>query len=273
MAVIEKKSIFQTKDGQGNILKHFFVTKIEHLIGGPLGIDKGGTRATSAAEARENLEVLSADQVNAALSNKAPSGYGLGSGSKNISNQDWLDVLAQNTGGWYSGSNVTNAPTTTSGGVGWYTFIINPMYGGNDYQTCIAIHIDTGRAYIGRRYAGTWRGWLEIGTVAAPTWYAIAVQNGFTNHESKYCKTRGGVVHLSGAFSKSAAPVANETIMTLPEGFRPDRDIVVPLVGVNGWATFGYLMTSGHLVFAGLVPSGYTPGSLLGFNISFSTAI
>ncbi len=55
MAEIEKNSIFKTKDASGNILIHYFKTRIENLIGGPLGIDKGGTGQSTAAAARNAL--------------------------------------------------------------------------------------------------------------------------------------------------------------------------------------------------------------------------
>ncbi len=55
MAEIEKNSIFKTKDASGNILIHYFKTRIENLIGGPLGLDKGGTGQSTAAAARNAL--------------------------------------------------------------------------------------------------------------------------------------------------------------------------------------------------------------------------
>ncbi len=123
-------------------------------------VSPSGTDVGLTAKHGYNYLMKQVNDAQRAVSDKT--GYGLGEASKDISNQDWLDVLSQNAGGWYSGHNVTNAPTTGLGGTFWYTFIVSPLSEGNKYQTCIATHVYSGKTYTGYRYNGVWGGWSEI---------------------------------------------------------------------------------------------------------------
>ena len=222
-------------------------------------------------------------EANAALSNKAPAGYGLGATSKDISNQDWLDILAQNAGGWYSGSNVVNAPTTIDGGTGWYTFIINPfpdVLNTEQYQTCIAISAYYKKIYFGRRYAGLWGGWVEIATTVPPTWYNLTPASGYTVGTAylRYCKDGGGTVLLTGAVQKSSAPTSGETMMILPEGFRPANYVsfvVAQLAGatVAPWCSVCCVEPSGAVRFySGTTPPNFATNKDLVINVAFPAA-
>ncbi|WRS28611.1 pyocin knob domain-containing protein [Oscillospiraceae bacterium MB08-C2-2] len=168
--------------------------------------------------------------VDSQLTNKVNVGYGLGEAASDISNQDWLTVMAKNAGGWYCGSNVTNAPTVVGGGVGWYTFILNPLTSESDkYQTCIAISLYYKRIYFGTRYNSTWSGWKELATAEPLQELAIPFATEYKSAgESTYFKSQDKVVSLNiDCMRKDAGDIISGSIIaTLPEGYRPSRNIM-----------------------------------------------
>lgn len=89
------------------------------------------------------------------LNGKAPSGFGLGTVAKDISNTDLVDTLTSAQSGWYRGLNVTNAPTTED----WYYFQV--MCNNSTYSYVVAYKFD-GRIYTAHCNQKGFSGWVEV---------------------------------------------------------------------------------------------------------------
>lgn len=82
-------------------------------------------------------------------------------------------------------------------------------------------------------------------TPVPPVWHAATLENSWVDFESghqeaRYRKNTDGTVHIQGLV-KSGTTTANTVVLTLPVGYRPDKDLLVP-VAVSGsnqadWAT------------------------------------
>lgn len=90
------------------------------------------------------------------------------------------------------------------------------------------------------------------GSVTIPLWNSLVYQNNWTSYGSGYAngeftKTSSGVVILKGLVMRTGAVVADETIATLPEGFRPatKMNFLVAVSGVDS-ATL-YIMPNGDI--------------------------
>jgi hypothetical protein len=79
----------------------------------------------------------------------------------------------------------------------------------------------------------------ELDALAAPSaWVAAALTAPWTNFDGTYegaaYRKVGDEVQIRGFVKKGAAGAANETIFTLPEGFRPPAKIFMPARGGAG---------------------------------------
>lgn len=193
---------------------------------------------------------LSAEQgkvLNTALAGKAPGGYGLGTVAKNISNGDIQAVMEALETGWYAGVNVTNAPTTSSGGVGWYVFNVAAMtVGPSIYSTCVATNLYSNAQYIGTFYNSIWSGWKKISLQTAPTVYALPLAEGVSG-SLRYWRDGTNQVGLSGTFSFATPPGNSQPIGTLPEGYRPSEAKTICVQSATGSATYGWVGTDGSV--------------------------
>lgn len=195
--------------------------------------------------------------VSAALSNKAPAGYGLGTPASPISDGDILEVMRRLKTGWYAGTNVANAPTTVSGGVGWYTFDVVAMGPGPEiYSVCIATHVYGGERYLGYIYNDIWSGWVPLPAQILPKVYPLPMAEGVTSTGLTYWKDGMNNVALSGTFSFHSAPGPSQMIGTLPEGYRPTEAKNICVQSATGSATYGWVGTDGSVYLSGSDHSG-----------------
>ena len=205
------------------------------------------TGGVDAALSAEQGKALAAD-----LSAKAPAGYGLGTTAKNISNGDIRAVMNQLETGWYAGTNVANAPTTVSGGVGWYTFDVVAMGPGPAiYSVCVATRVYGGERYIGYIYNDIWNWWTPLPAQILPKVYALPMAEGVTSTGLSYWKDGMNNVALSGAFSFHSAPGPSQMIGTLPEGYRPTEAKNICVQSATGSATYGWIGTDGSVYLSG----------------------
>ena len=210
------------------------------------------TGGADAALSAEQGKVLAAD-----LSNKAPAGYGLGTPASSISDGDILDVMRRLKTGWYAGTNVANAPTTVSGGVGWYTFDVVAMGPGPEiYSVCIATHVYGGERYLGYIYNDIWSGWVPLPAQILPKVYPLPMAEGVTSTGLTYWKDGMNNVALSGTFSFHSAPGPSQMIGTLPEGYRPTEAKNICVQSATGSATYGWVGTDGSVYLSGSDHSG-----------------
>ena len=183
----------------------------------------------------EDIKVSVSDQttVEAALSNKAPAGYGLGTSASPISYGDILEVMRSLKTGWYSGMNVANAPTTVSGGAGWYIFEVVAMNISPEiYSICIATNPYTKTRYLGVLYANDWSGWTELLSAGTPKEYDLLLSDGISiyssNSKTCYSKNGFGMVMVNFAVKKTDGTpfdVGQITVAKLPDGYVPDKRI------------------------------------------------
>ena len=86
----------------------------------------------------------------------------------------------------------------------------------------------------------------------------------------KYSKDQLGHVSINGSVTLSVAPAQNQTIATLPVGYRPSRTAMILLTQGNGWNTIGYIYTTGEVkIYNGPVPDGYIPANVMAIIGSF----
>lgn len=122
-------------------------------------------------------------------------------------------------------------------------------------------------------------GWIKSPTATPPTWYDVPLEAGWAKTaDVKYGKDGAGKGYLVGVVNKASVPLASETILRLPEGYRPSIQWPVSFtgpcgVGSGAWATYGYLNMDGYLRFnGGGVPSNYALNQGIAFSIEFPTA-
>ncbi|MFV0497502.1 MAG: hypothetical protein ACK5L0_04915 [Candidatus Fimivivens sp.] len=138
-----------------------------------------------------------------------------------------------------------------------------------------------------RRFSGepasgkeSWGTWVQFATNMPPTWYNLTPSNDWTVGSAglRYCKDGGGTVFLTGAVRKSSALISGETLMVLPEGFRPVNYIgfvVAQLSGTTGaaWTTTCVVDTYGVVrFFEGTAPPNFSAAKDLVINVSFPAA-
>ena len=108
-------------------------------------------------------------------------------------------------------------------------------------------------------------------------WYAIELLNGYYAYtQPRYMKDSTGWVHVAGTFSRNTAPISNESILYLPEGFRPTDSVPILFLqhidstGNNPWATYGWAGRSGNVRFTeGAMPSNFRPNAAIVISFHF----
>lgn len=102
------------------------------------------------------------------------------------------------------------------------------------------------------------------------TWTACPMSNSWTTYTGyptlAYTKTSTGTVMMSGFFMKTAAPVADETMCTLPSGYRPTKRLIFQAAGGGGAARVDVL-TTGEVRYE--TGGGPSPSWVSAGNISF----
>ena len=210
------------------------------------------TGGVDAALSAEQGKALAAD-----LSAKAPAGYGLGTPASPISDGDILEVMRRLKTGWYAGMNVANAPTTVSGGGGWYIFEVVAMNSSPEiYSICVATRSYDGKRYFGYIHNGAWSGWVPLPAQILPKVYPLPMAEGTTSTGLIYWKDGMNNVSISGTFSFNSAPGPSQMIGTLPEGYRPNESKNICVQSANGSATYGWVGTDGSVYLSGSDHSG-----------------
>ena len=107
---------------------------------------------------------------------------------------------------------------------------------------------------------------IERGSGADSSWYDPDFEPGWADwpdglHPVGYVKFTDGLVLLRGFVQKSSAPVALETILTLPAGARPAFNVSVASVAIDVFAPV--LIRADGTVCLRALPAGFTNGSWL----------
>lgn len=117
---------------------------------------------------------------------------------------------------------------------------------------------------------------------SAIAWQKLEMANGFESSgavELAYSKDNSGWVQVCGSFTRSGAPLPEEAIAQLPEGFRPSKMIPVTLVqavGANGapWACTAWVKPDGFISMTSVnPPNTYNPNVGTALSVVFKAAI
>lgn len=102
------------------------------------------------------------------------------------------------------------------------------------------------RAWI-NSYNGTkWIGWSPIATATPPQEQNLMLSSGWkatAGGQAIFFKTQDGIVHVIMNIASSTAVSYGDTIATLPVGFRPEKQLKLPIV----CKTSANIVKSGHL--------------------------
>ena len=94
-----------------------------------------------------------------------------------------------------------------------------------------------------------WEDWTAIALCAAPEVHELPLVSGFPaqSYANTYYKTQEGIVHLNFCIFRGASTafVEQETICTMPEGYRPST-VIAAAVGGDG-KSFGNGLPSAEL--------------------------
>lgn len=121
-----------------------------------------------------------------------------------------------------------------------------------------------------------WSDWVAIATAEEPEWYEAVLMGDWTAvQQPRYCKDGGGTVHVTGAVACNTAPSANDNLIHIPAGFRPQYNVPVSLVQAGNpvWVSYGWLTTNGYLTLnSASQPAGFKPEAAVAFAASFPAA-
>ena len=108
-------------------------------------------------------------------------------------------------------------------------------------------------------------------------WYDLELMNEFnpsTSQTPQYMRDNGGWVQVLCSFNRSTPPDSFEQLAVLPQGYRPPKQIHVPVIaGIGTWSSYVTINPSGSINFYnGSISSGW-PNGALGFNVVFKTVV
>ena len=216
---------------------------------GTLPIGQGGTNATTAANARTNLDVYSTSDIDTKLNAKSDGKKTFTSFSAIPADFCGICHVA------YTGID-NDAPLTTS--FPWWWTVIQLDGSSSTRMTQIATSVFRNREYlwIRQKHDSSWFGWYIINQEDSG-WYSLTNDNVFTNAPINYRKI-GKILYISASSVrlKTASSAAAIDLGTLPVGYRVSATTTVPAGTVSkGWGA-AYIRSDGLIQF--YKPTGAT---------------
>ena len=98
---------------------------------------------------------------------------------------------------------------------------------------------DGNAIYVNVCSAGVWQGWERIGTATPPQEFDLLLAEGFSAAQPcTYWKNQFGAVTIGGTAEKSNGVADLTTIATLPESFRPAKNVERPAILSGGGSRY-----------------------------------